>query len=223
MSGRALNAISLLALLIVSRSVHGQVICQFTPNYVLAAPVQHPEPNVFLGASFSYALDSVNQWAAGADVAYHPSPALALGVGAAYCDPKFDLDPKPMFGASVTWSTAVSADRTWAVSGAVAVSYVAIDLGSTTQKEVAAPAIVAIHYTRGRLRAYTGGMIQYGRSWTTVTTIRSTIDPGGVAGVEIQLSRTLAAGAGYNFLWLKDASGNTGFLDRAGLRLRYGL
>jgi hypothetical protein len=223
MSGRTLNAITLLGLLLARGSVEGQVICQFAPNYMLATPVPDQEHKVFLGANVSYGLDDVNQWAAGADVAYHPSPALALEAGAAYCDPKFDLDPKPMFGASATWSAAVSANRAWAVSGTLGVSYVAIDLGSTTQRDIAAPATVAIHYTRGRLRAYTGGMIQYGRSWTSVTTFRSKIDPGMVAGLEIRLSRTLAAGAGYNFLWFEDASGNSGILDRAGLRLRYAL
>lgn len=222
MPARVLEAFSLLVMLLVVRSAHGQVICQFAPNYALASPHPSPERKLFVGASLSYGLDQVNQWTAGADVEYHPSPAFALGAGAAYCDPKFDLDPKPMVGASATWSTAVSADRVWAVSGGLAVSHVAIDLGSTTQKEVTVPAIVALHHARGRLRAYIGAMFQYVRSWTTVT-LRSAIDPGGVVGVEIPLSERLLVAAGYNALWIEDDRGNAGFLDRVGLRLRYGL
>lgn len=183
---------------------------------------------MLVGATFSYSLDNVNQWALGADVTYPISRAFALAGGVAYCDPKLGLDPKPMFGANVSWRSSLSADNAWGVAVQIGTSYIAIDISplfpsSGKQKEVTVPGIVALEHNRGVLRLWAGGLVQYSRSWTSVQTIRSATDPGGALGVDVRLSTAVGAGAAYNFLWFEDASGNTGVLDRLVLRLGYAL
>ena len=83
--------------------------------------------------------------------------------------------------------------------------------------------LVALEHSRGVLRLWAGGLVQYSRSWASVQTIRSATDPGGALGVDLRLSPAVAAGGAYHFLWIEDASGNTGVLDGLVLRLGYAL
>jgi hypothetical protein len=226
----------LLALLVATallgfQPASAQVFCEFGRHYVLAAPAAtrtSTRPNVLVGATFSYSLDNQNQWALGADVTYPVSRAFALAGGVAYCDPRLGLDPKPMLGVNVSWRSSLSADNAWGVAVQIGTSYIAIDLSplfpsSGKQKEVTVPGLVALEHTRGLLRLWAGGIVQYSRSWTSVQTIRSATDPGGALGVDVQLSAAVVAGAAYNFLWIEDPSGNAGVLDGLVLRLGFAL